>query len=87
MDLSSGALQHQPPNKSFYNVHGYSVLNRYSKTTGSCLVHVLCSLDAVRGRRRARAEPSQLPSHLDGSDGQSVGWGWGGQGPQCWLQV
>ena len=58
--------------KFFYNVHEYSMLNRYSKTTGSCLVHVLCTLDAVKGCCHARAEPPQLPSHLDGSDGQFV---------------
>lgn len=51
------------------------MLNRCRQTTSGCLVHFLCTLNAVRGLCSAPTESPQLPSHLDGSDGQLVGGG------------
>lgn len=51
------------------------MLNRCRQTTSGCLVHLLCTLNAVRGHCSAPTESPQLPSHLDGSDGQLVGGG------------
>lgn len=36
-------------------------------------VHVLSTLDAVKGHQDSRTEPPQLPAQQDGSDGQGEG--------------
>lgn len=71
-------LQQQPPQKPLKCVQKPSTAavqgkEKNTKKQWAFWLHVLSTLDAVKGHQDSRAEPPQLPAQQNGSDGQGEG--------------